>query len=452
MSGAVWRDGALVLAVLLAYANAWRGLFQFDDLLVIVNNPVVHGWSAWWADQPGMRPLLKLSYLINWRDSADVAPFHAVNLAIHAVNTVLVHRLVRALPSPTPAATNGLAAWWVALCFAVHPAQTEAVTYLSGRSMSLMAAFTLIAIACYERGARDPARRGWWVGVPLAYVAAPSVKETAIGLPLCLVAWAFLRGEGWRDLRDRVPVVAGVCLVALAGIGAMSIVPGYRRALLQTSAGLDPLDVLVTQTQALGWLSTRVLVPWRQSIDPDWRGVEGQVAWAMVSVVGLGLLAWLGWQQRRTDRWLLGGLLWTLACLAPGQTWLVRWDIANERHAYLANAGVLMVLVAAWRAATQGRVGGVLRRHPVWVWSSAAALVLGLVALTWHRNADYHSEIGFWQAAARASPDKPRVLNNLGYAYARAGRFEEARVAYRAALARDPGFARARANLAEIDF
>ena len=35
MSGAVWRDGALVLAVLLAYANAWRGLFQFDDLLVI---------------------------------------------------------------------------------------------------------------------------------------------------------------------------------------------------------------------------------------------------------------------------------------------------------------------------------------------------------------------------------------------------------------------------------
>ena len=37
-------------AAVLAYANSFGGVFQFDDFNVIVGNPAVHSWQAWLAD------------------------------------------------------------------------------------------------------------------------------------------------------------------------------------------------------------------------------------------------------------------------------------------------------------------------------------------------------------------------------------------------------------------
>ncbi len=66
------------------------------------------------------------------------------------------------------------------------------------------------------------------------------------------------------------------------------------------------------------------------------------------------------------------------------------------------------------------------------------------------RNLDYRSEIALWQATARHSPGKARVHNNLGYAYAQAGRANEARHAYQRALQIDPKNVQTRANLANL--
>ena len=56
-----------------------------------------------------------------------------------------------------------------------------------------------------------------------------------------------------------------------------------------------------------------------------------------------------------------------------------------------------------------------------------------------------------WEATARVSPDKARVHNNLGYAYAQAGRRDEAQHEYRRALQLDPQDYKARANLARLE-
>ena len=37
----------LALAVIVSYFNALSGDFQFDDYKVIVDNPSVHSWEAW---------------------------------------------------------------------------------------------------------------------------------------------------------------------------------------------------------------------------------------------------------------------------------------------------------------------------------------------------------------------------------------------------------------------
>ena len=40
----------LFCAVAISYANSFWGAFQFDDFKVIVNNPRVHSWPAWWQN------------------------------------------------------------------------------------------------------------------------------------------------------------------------------------------------------------------------------------------------------------------------------------------------------------------------------------------------------------------------------------------------------------------
>ena len=92
--------GAVLLgfAVFIAYANSFAGVFQFDDFFAIVENPVVHSWSAWWADflRGGIRPLLKLSYLFNYT-TGGLSGFHLFNVTLHFCNTMLVFSLSRLL-------------------------------------------------------------------------------------------------------------------------------------------------------------------------------------------------------------------------------------------------------------------------------------------------------------------------------------------------------------------
>src|SRR5918912_982016 len=89
----------------LAYVNSFRGAFQFDDFTVIVQNAGVHSFPAWLHDLgSGIRPLLKLTYLLNWLSGPGPAGFHAANLLIHLANTLLLYFLARKfLGSAAPA-------------------------------------------------------------------------------------------------------------------------------------------------------------------------------------------------------------------------------------------------------------------------------------------------------------------------------------------------------------
>jgi hypothetical protein len=104
----------------------------------------------------GVRPLLKASYTLNWTLGPGIFGFHLVNIGVHALNAVLLYWVGRELCGRWAGEGRGElfsgAALAAALLFALHPAQTEAVTYVSGRSSSLMASF-------YRGAARLSARR-----------------------------------------------------------------------------------------------------------------------------------------------------------------------------------------------------------------------------------------------------------------------------------------------------
>ncbi len=447
----MWRVPLLlVLAVALAYTNALGGPFQFDDFDAFVEVPAAHDWAAWWADLGrGLRPLLKLSYLVDWQLAArfggGALVFHLDNLLIHAANVLLVARLVdRACVRWLPAldlVARRRAVLVAALLFALHPAQTEAVTYISGRSVSLMTLLMLASTLAYLQ-------RRWWLAAAL-YVLAMATKEPAAVLPL-LFALAEACGLSWRRAdgpRRGVVWRLGAFLLLPLLLGGWMVLHSRYREFLLASLGTRTIgDNLLSQLQALRYLAELALGLRAPNIDPALAGAtQWTPALAASAALLLALLA-ATVALRRTRPWWSFGLGWCLIGLLPTNSILPRYDLVNDRQLYLPLIGLSLAL-ALELAARGAFAAGAWRR----VAPPLLALALLLGAGTQRRNADYASEIALWRATVAAAPDKARPYNNLGYAYQLAGCDAEAAAAYRRALEREPDYQRARDNLLVIE-
>jgi len=431
-----WIPYAVIAAaVLAAYANALGACFQFDDWNVIVDQPRVGGFAAWWASMPGIRPLLKLSYALNNAAGWGAAGFHAVNVAIHLANSwllfVLFARAGRAAKGAAPQATNGgvprVAALAGALLFALHPVQTEAVTYVSGRSNVLMALLALASILAWSGGRRFAA--------PALLAAALLVKETAAVLPLALLLLAVtvLPERGVRSVLPHLALLGAAACAAIAS-------PTYRR-LFATSLGARGIGAnLLTQAHGVIYLMGQMVRPDRLNADPMLPVFESWTPRLVLEAAFIMALIAFGFASIRPRPALAFGILWFFAWLLPTNSLLPRLDVVNDRQLYLALAG------PAWLVACA--VGTVAaRRHPVAALAPALVLAVALGAATHVRNRVYADEVVFWEDVARKSPHNGRALNNLGYTLALAARNDEAEAAFLGALTLDPADVRAAVNL-----
>jgi hypothetical protein len=429
-----WAELLLAAAVCGAWANALVGPFQFDDYNVIVHNPRVHSLGAWARSLgSGIRPLLNLSYTLSW--IADPSPFgfHLVNVVLHLANTLLAYRLCLALGVARPAALLA------ALLFGLHPIQTEAVTYVSGRSVSLMACAYVASVLAYVRGGEGDGRRRV-LSVAL-FGLALAAKEVAVTLPLVLALYEAATGPvgGWRRAWTRLRphcLLLGLAFL-LAGTSAR-----YRE-LLGVSLGLrGPLANLATQLDALGYLASRLVYPAGLCIDPALPAPSSLSA--ARTLTALAVLAIVGVASTRLRRGSPAALaaLWFFVLLLPTNSVLPRLDVVNERQVYLAALGpfVLLALGVERLRARYRRIG-------------ALALVLpaALAVATWARNREYRSEVALWRATVRIAPHNVRAWNNLGWAWQLAGCWAPAEAAYEEALRRAPGHAGVRANLQALN-
>ena len=162
-----WMPVALVTLCLVAYHNSFTGPFIFDDVRSIRDNPTIrHLWPIGQCLHPphqhGLtvegRPLINLSLAINYAlGRQKVWGYHALNLAVHILAGLTLLGVVRrTLQQPRllgcfGRAANGLALT-IAILWAVHPLQTESVTYVIQRAESIMGLFYLLTLYCFIRG------------------------------------------------------------------------------------------------------------------------------------------------------------------------------------------------------------------------------------------------------------------------------------------------------------
>lgn len=449
------------------YAPARHGPFVFDDRSAVLGVTATYGDQAlgqslkfWGGGRTSYRPLRYASFWLDWK-AGDGAPepFHRTNTLLHCLNGLLLLWLLRRLRVPA-----GIAAA-AALLFCVHPIQTQAVAYISGRKDLLATVFYLAALHAVLSATRArsiPGRLLGSAGFCVAAAASFQAKEIALTLPAAalLLDAADARRFRPRELLRRRPVFYG--LMGLAGATGLLIKlvlkPGTKIpvALSELPANLPlALQSLALHTRKLLWpwphlADSRGLFPARAD-EPGLPPMDfgqfwnGGSAWA--TLAGLVLLAVLvGLAVRARPRGpALGGAAFFGLALAPMFNLVRLNEPAAEHYLYLPAAGGalwLAAVAAPWIDVARARV-------------RAAALLpaLVLVALglaAWSRTPVWNDQTGLWEDVLHVNPANARAWSNLGLLRLDAGETAAADDNFRRALRLEPGLSRASANLMSI--
>jgi hypothetical protein len=456
----------LVVAVVGAWMPSLGASFQFDDWNVIVDDPRVQSLAAWAGSMPGTRALTKLSFAVNHELGGDAAAFRAFNVALHAANALLLWTLLRRL---APAIGHGdrstLAAACATLAFALHPVQTESVTYVAGRSNVLMATFALLALLAWLQVLRSSRPLAWQIALLTATACALAAKETAAVLPLAMVLVAVVAAAGraraetsvasgaaiasatatatptaiatatastgaTSTRRWLVALLPATALVGVALVAAVAFLP-YDYLLRTSLATRSPLENLVAQVPAIGWLFGQ-LVRWdRLNADPALAPVGTLSVATALSAALLVSIMLLALSQLHRRPAFAFGVLWTFLWLAPTNSLLARLDLVNERQWYLAVVGPAWLLGLA---AERALVFVAPSRRPRATALVPLVLCAVLAAGTLQRNRVYHDEVTFWTDVRAKSPWNARAENNLGIAHAYACNPDAAAAAFARAM------------------
>ena len=408
------------IVVLWAYWPSMNGPFLFDDtsLPFAVSNISTQPLTAFLH---GQRPLLMASYWLSARLSPDDTWwYHFLNVIIHCVTTVLVFFIVHRLLvwANIDESRRGLLAGFAAALFLLHPAQTEAVSYVAGRSdaLSVMLAFAAFTVFLYGR--EEGASWKTALAVLLLFGAALTSKEDTIALPALLLLTDLWWSKGshwhgvWRNWRIYVPMA----LASLAGIAFF-----WNLLTHATTAGFGLKEFTWYQYFFTEWRAIFVYLGmflWPANLTLDWdfpisHNVmeHGAIIW-LVILISLMIAAWT---VRRRFPLASYGFFVFLILLAPTSSIMPIKDPVAERRIYFAILGLLLVVV------------DVLARMKIDRQALAvAALVLVLMAaFATHARAELWSdEVAIWEDTVRKSPEAWRPHFQLAFSYYKAQRYD----------------------------
>lgn len=419
---------ALLAALVCAtYAGSIRnGFVEWDDRLLVIDNPVSHGLTAhnvaaaFTSFDPELYiPLTFLSYQATF-SVAGLAPwaFHAGNVALHLLSTLFVFAIARRL---TRSATAAIVA---AALFAVHPINTEAVAWIAARKDVLSAALALASMLLWLRWRDAGGVRDYRASIA-CFTLALLAKVSVIALPVAFVLTDWARGRRFarEDAKSYAPafllsVVFG--WIALVGKGDSNSGLFLEKLLIGAKATVFYALHIVAPS------GFSVLYPYTQAITP--RNPDLLLPLLLVIAVTAGLTA----LHKRTPT-LLAGWLVALAFLVPsfsnfakGKDLLHDVYFASDRYAYLACIPAFIGI-------------GMLAARCIMYQRRAAAVLIGvciamLSTLSMLQASTWHDSMGLFRNVLRSYPQSHVALNNVATLLFQQGQREKALEYYQASL------------------
>jgi tetratricopeptide (TPR) repeat protein len=412
-----WFIPSLLLAcTALSYLPLLHAGYVWDDDAFVYKNPVLtepSGLYKIWLVIGGTAQYYPLTYSTFWLEyhvwGFAPVPSHIINIALHALNAILLWLLLRRLRTPGAAIA--------ALLFALHPVEVESVAWITERKNVLSGAMYLLAALAYDRfdplSGKQAGRRRWnFYAVSFAfYLLALSAKSVTFSLPVALLAVMVWRRDRlvWRDILPLAPMlVIGLCAGVLTSYMERHFIHAEG-----AEWSLSALQRVLIAGRVPWFYLSKLLLPVRLTFFyPRWH-VHPGAAWQWLFPVSTATFITSLWMLRGAiGRGAFAAVFYFGVTLFPALGFVnvfpFRYSFVADHFQYLASIGPLTLIAA----------GGALLASR-WKWS---ALVEGGVATV--------------------------VIAVLGLATAlQCGEYFDEEALYRATLARNPGAWIAAANL-----
>ncbi len=450
------RLGALLVAAVAfaVYANTLGNGFVDDDEAQVLRNPWIRDFGhlddifgkSVWSFLKGVgannyyRPLMHVIYLLT-HAIFGLRPwgFHLVSVLLHAANSLLVFRLATKRLGDSSRTAPSTGSFAAALLFATHPVHTEAVAWIAAVPELAFTLACLVALLLWNPPDTFDTRRA--VGTGIAFFCALLCKETAIVLPLLLLAHDIaLRPGGrgpWARRRGYLALAVAFAIYLPMRVAALwsTLVPVPK---------LQPLSDYQLAINVLPLLRDYVLLlmaPIRLSF---WHAFEpiSSVGSApgiqgLAVVVFLAAAFVLAWKRSRRS---FVALTWVLVPLLPA-FWIAALPMKPfaERYLYLPSVGFSLLAGIA--------IDSRALRHRRLVTLGVASVLLLYGLVTVRRNRVWESPLTLFADTVAKAPDAEIPRYDLAIALSNTGRVDEAIGHYRILVERFPEHAKAQSGL-----
>ena len=418
----------LVVVVFLCFANSVGNEFVFDDIYLVAGNKMLRSLNLPLL-LSSYRPLRDISYAIDFAIWGGTPfGFHFTNIVIHSANVLLVFALVRRLSE------DFLAAILAALIFAVHPIQTDAVTYISGRRDILFSLFYLSSFHCYlsyYRSQWSAKRVLYFVGFLLLWMLSLLSKEMAVSLPILIFVWHFcdawnvtdnwqwsqlVRTAGRAINREKILAI----LLVVAGIGFTFYWVVVKGASQRVGSGRIEywggsfLTNMMTAIRVHAWYLKQLVFPtpiaqYLGVFEPSQAQFEWRVALSLLLVGGVLVY---GFFLLNRDRLMAFAIFSYFVFLLPVSQIIPHHELLADHYLYLPMMSFgLFVALLVRKLATRYKS----LKKPIY--AAFAIVVIIFAVMTVVQNKTWKNERVLWAANLKAAPNSPRAALNLGNTY-----------------------------------
>lgn len=440
----------IIISLFLVYSNSFNNSFNWDDTYLIQNNPRIEKIENYiftdsWFRIFNNRSLSLLSFAINYQlNGLDEFGYHLFNLIIHILSSVSLYFLALQLIYKSNINTRidkkhySLFALIVALTFAMHPIQTDAVTYITQRMASMAGFFVILSTYIYSifRTSSSKTKKVWWlIPLLLSLTAGFLSKETGLTafFTIILVEFFFLRNISGK-IGNRYLYV----LLALLILPPLIYSLVYGFPILSTEHTFS--EYLFTQQKVILQYIGLLIYPLTQHpahmVTPEFHFLSFSVIAPLFIHIALISLAIFIADRHKIISF---GIFWFYLALLLESSFIPLPYFMNEYRVYVSTAGLAWIIAYV----TLFFVKKTKKAYPLYL---VGFLIILLGFFTWQRNFVWKNAITLWTDNVEKSPLNFEAHNALGYSYYLKGDYYHALEILNKAVELSPDYINANLN------